>query len=171
MSGAARAVLEQVERTASPYVFPGRDGGQRKDFKRIPQRVRDKAGLSKEEFRPLHGLRHTFTSWMASTGAVDICTLQKLLTHGSAQMTQRYAHLADETLQRTAAVAGDIFKDVSGAGSETTVLPFRKREQAQTPCLTYPDTGRMPAAGGVPAHMLICSRNDANFPPLDSVVN
>lgn len=27
-------------------------------------------------------------------------TLQKLLTHGSAQMTQRYAHLADESLQR-----------------------------------------------------------------------
>ena len=129
LSDAARAVLLRVGRTESPYVFPGRGGGQRQDFKRIAQRVRDKAGLPKD-FRPLHGLRHTFASWMASTGAVDLYTLQKLLTHGSAQMTQRYAHLADEALQRAAAVAGDIFKDVGGNGSGPYVLPFRQKERA-----------------------------------------
>lgn len=125
MSSAARAILEKVERTGSPFVFPGRNGGQRKDFKRIAARVRDKAGLTKE-FRPLHGLRHTFASWLASTGAVDIYTLQKLLTHGSAQMTQRYAHLADEALQRAGAVAGDVFKSVSG--DKATVVPFKKKQ-------------------------------------------
>ena len=130
MSGAARAVLERLERTESPFVFPGRGGGQRQDFKRIAQRVRDKAGLPKD-FRPLHGLRHVFASWLASTGAVDLYTLQKLLTHGSAQMTQRYAHLADEALQRAAAVAGDIFKDVIGdTGAAAAVLSFRKKGQA-----------------------------------------
>jgi integrase len=65
---------------------------------------------------------------MASTGAVDLYTLQKLLTHGSAQMTQRYAHLADEALQRAAAVAGEVFQGVSGEKAE--VLPFRKKQQA-----------------------------------------
>ena len=123
LSSAARAVLEKVERTGSPYVFPGRGGVMRSDFKRVPQRVRNKAGLGKD-FRPLHGLRHTFASWMASTGAVDIYTLQKLLTHGSASMTQRYAHLADEALHRAAAVAGDIFSDVSKEQEPSKVLKF-----------------------------------------------
>lgn len=133
LSSAARAVLERVERLGSPYVFPGRGGGQRKEFKRIPQRVRDKAGLTKDEFRPLHGLRHTFASRMASSGAVDLYTLQKLLTHGSAQMTQRYAHLADEALHRAAAVAGDIFKDVAGDVEGTTILSFRKKRIGHQP--------------------------------------
>ena len=123
LSSAARAVLEKLERTNSPYVFPGRGGKMRSDFKRVPQRVRDKAGLGKD-FRPLHGLRHTFASWMASTGAVDIYTLQKLLTHGSAAMTQRYAHLADEALHRAAAVAGEIFSDVSKEQEPSKVLKF-----------------------------------------------
>jgi integrase len=123
LSAAAKKVLEKVERTGSPFVFPGRGGKQRKDFKRVALRVRDRAGLPKD-FRPLHGLRHSFASWMASTGAVDIYTLQKLLTHGSPQMTQRYAHLADEALQRAAAVAGEIFKPVTG--EKTKIIRFRE---------------------------------------------
>jgi integrase len=38
--------------------------------------------------------------------------MQKLLTHGSAQMTQRYAHLADEALLRAAAIAEEVFRGV-----------------------------------------------------------
>jgi integrase len=63
---------------------------------------------------------------MASTGAVDLYTLQKLLTHGSAQMTQRYAHLADEALQRAAEVAGEVFQGASGG--KATILPFEKKK-------------------------------------------
>ena len=127
LSGAARAVLERVERSESPYVFPGRGGGKRTDFKRIALRVKNKAGLPKD-FRPLHGLRHTFASWIASSGAVDLYTLQKLLTHGSPQMTQRYAYLTDEALQRAAAVAGDLFQSVSGENAK--VLLFAGKQQA-----------------------------------------
>jgi integrase len=127
LSKAARTILEKIEHTDSPFVFPGRNGGQRADFKRISQRVRDRAGLPKD-FRPLHGLRHVFASWMASTGAVDLYTLQKLLPHGSAQMTQRDAHLADEALQRATAVAGEVFQGVSGEKAE--VIPFRKKQRA-----------------------------------------
>jgi integrase len=66
-----------------------------------------------DDFRPLHGLRHTFASWLASSGEVDLYTLQRLLTHNSPQMTQRYAHLADEALQRAAAVADKLFLPVA----------------------------------------------------------
>ena len=55
--------------------------------------------------RCTHGLRHAFASHLESSGMVDLYTLQKLLTHGSPLMTQRYAHLADEALRKAAAVA------------------------------------------------------------------
>lgn len=109
MTAATKQILETIEYAGCPYVFPGKDGGQRKEFRRLPKRVKQKAGLP-EDFRPLHGLRHTYASFLASSGKVDLYTLQKLLTHSSPQMTQRYAHLADEALQRAASVADDILK-------------------------------------------------------------
>ena len=49
-----------------------------------------------EQFR-FHDLRHTFAShFVMRTG--DLPALQKLLGHASPQMTQRYAHLAQEHL-------------------------------------------------------------------------
>jgi integrase len=115
LSNAARSVLEKLRHDSGTYVFPGPDGEKQRDFNGgIARRVRDMAGLPKD-FRPLHGLRHTFASWMASSGAVDLYTLQKLLTHDSAQMTQRYAHLADDALRRAAEVGGDLFLDAASA--------------------------------------------------------
>lgn len=35
--------------------------------------------------------------------------LQKLLTHSSPQMTQRYAHLHDDALKKASSVAGHLF--------------------------------------------------------------
>lgn len=107
MSEMARQILLSVSRQESEYVFPGKDGGQRREFRRIAQRVKKKAGLPKD-FRPLHGLRHAYASFLASSGRVDLYTLQKLLTHSSPQMTQRYAHLADEAMKRAASVVDDI---------------------------------------------------------------
>ncbi|MDE7063950.1 MAG: site-specific integrase, partial [Desulfovibrionaceae bacterium] len=107
----ARAILQGVRRTKSPYVFPGRDGGPRKGLRRLLARVKKKAALP-DDFRPLHGLRHTFASWLASSGQVDLYTLQRLLTHESPVMTQRYAHLADDSLRRAAAVADGLYQDV-----------------------------------------------------------
>lgn len=108
LSHAARSVLRGVKKTDSPFVFPGKNGAQRKDFRKIAVRVRQRAGLP-DDFRPLHGLRHAYASFLASSGKVDLYTLQKLLTHSSPQMTQRYAHLADEAMQRAASVADEIF--------------------------------------------------------------
>lgn len=103
MTAAVRGILEEIEHTASPYVFPGKNGGKRVDLRRFLNALRKEAGLP-ADFRPLHGLRHTYASWLASSGKVDLFTLQKLLTHGSPQMTQRYAHLADEAIKRAASV-------------------------------------------------------------------
>ena len=121
LNEAARALLENHPRSDSPYVFPGRWGGQRTDIKKAVNDIKDEARLPKD-FRPLHGLRHVYASMLASSGQVDMYTLQKLLTHKSPQMTQRYAHLRDEALRRASDLAGDLIeqavKDADKAAEE-----------------------------------------------------
>jgi len=94
----------EVER--NPYVFAGdRMGGPRgmRQISETSRKIRDAADLS-AEFRPNHGLRGTFASHLASSGEVDLHTLQRLMTQKSPMVTQRYAHLRDETLKRGANV-------------------------------------------------------------------
>ncbi len=107
----ARALLKDHPRTDSPYVFPGRGGRQRVDISKQVNRIKARAGLPKD-FRALHGLRHVFASMLASSGQVDLYTLQKLLTHKSPGMTMRYAHLRDEALRRASDLAGDLLRQV-----------------------------------------------------------
>ena len=112
MNAEARKILETHERTDSPYVFPGRSGQKRVDIHKTVNRIKDAAGLPKE-FRALHGLRHVYASMLASSGKVDMYTLQKLLTHKSPQMTQRYAHLRDESLRAASELAGNIIEQAT----------------------------------------------------------
>ena len=100
-------ILRSHPRVESPYVFPGRNGGQRTDCKRPLIRIKKRAGLPKD-FRILHGLRHVYASMLASSGRVDLYTLQKLLTHKSPLMTQRYAHLRDEALRKASNIITDL---------------------------------------------------------------
>jgi len=107
LNNEARQLLSNHPRTKSVYVFPGRGGRQRTDIKKQVNKIKEAAGIPKE-FRALHGLRHVYASILASSGKVDMYTLQKLLTHKSPQMTQRYAHLRDETLKNASDLAGEI---------------------------------------------------------------
>ena len=109
MNDAAFTILQHIEKTDNPYIFPGKNGGPRKELRRMAQRVKREAGLP-EDFRPLHGLRHAFASHLISTGKVSLYELQKLLTHSSTKMTQRYAHLADEALRKASEIADGMFE-------------------------------------------------------------
>jgi integrase len=95
----------------SDYFFPGLNGKRRTTNKRGVNRIKQRAGLPKD-FRPLHGLRHSFASLLASSGKVDIYSIQKLLTHKDPKMTQRYAHLVDEALKRGASTNEELLKDL-----------------------------------------------------------
>jgi integrase len=108
----ARQLLSSHSKTKSPYVFPGRGGKQRISAQAGVNKIKKAAGLPKD-FRPLHGLRHTYASMLASSGKVDMYTLQRLLTHKSPIMTQRYAHLRDEALKRASGLAGDIITEAA----------------------------------------------------------
>ena len=107
MNDGAKTVLNGIVRTRSLHVFPGRNGGQRTNIRHQVNRIKMKAGLPRD-FRPLHGLRHVYASMLASSGEVDMYTLQKLLTHKDPKMTQRYAHLRDHALKRASNLAGEI---------------------------------------------------------------
>jgi len=107
LNSPARELLNSHPRTGSPFVFPGRGGNRRVDINKQVGRIKEAAGLPRD-FRALHGLRHVYASMLASSGQVDLYTLQKLLTHKSAGMTQRYAHLRDDALRRASDLAGDL---------------------------------------------------------------
>lgn len=111
LNAAARRVLEELPRTGSDFVFPGRGGNKASTLRKHIVAIRKAAGLP-ADFRPCHGLRHFFASTLASSGQVDLHTLQRLLTHKSPQMTQRYVHLRDEALQRASSVMDSIMEDV-----------------------------------------------------------
>jgi len=102
----ARQVLRKHPRTAE-NVFVRPDGKPFTDIRRRVNPIKQAAGLP-ANFRALHGLRHTFASILASSGKVDLYTLQKLLTHKSPVMTQRYAHLRDDTLRKAADIASKL---------------------------------------------------------------
>lgn len=112
LNDASRELLKAHERQKSPYVFPGPHGGQRKDIRGPINRIKKRANLP-DDFRPLHGLRHAYASMLASSGKVDLFTLQNLLTHSTPGMTKRYAHLRDEALKNGAAVAAELIGKVT----------------------------------------------------------
>jgi integrase len=111
----ALQVLRELEVT-SPFVFPGKDGQKRTDFKGPWRRIRKAAELP-ENFR-FHGLRHHFASTLVSAG-YDLHVVQRLLTHRDSRTTQRYAHLSPGALQEAARKSGQLL---------TPVLPAKKSE-------------------------------------------
>jgi integrase len=118
MNYTAREVLQGHPRGDGVWLFPGRMKGHHAvDMRNSIARIIKAAGLPKD-FRPLHGLRHVYASMLASSGEVDMYTLQKLLTHKSPQMTQRYAHLRDDAMKRAADLAGKLISEATKKADE-----------------------------------------------------
>lgn len=125
LNASTKALLKDHPRSESIFVFPGRNGKQRVDIKNQVNRIKKRAGLPKD-FRPLHGLRHVFASMVASSGKVDLYTLQKLLTHKNPRMTQRYAHLRDDALKQASDLAADIIEQ---AASDSEKKPTKLKKE------------------------------------------
>ena len=106
ISEGAKALLVALpSRGESPWVFPGRDADKplnnpRKAFCRIL------AAAGVDHLR-IHDLRHSFASFAVNAG-VTLYEVQELLGHSTAQMTQRYAHLADSGLRRASQAVADV---------------------------------------------------------------
>ncbi|UWQ53237.1 site-specific integrase [Leisingera caerulea] len=86
-------------REGNPYVILGKtDDGYLTDLERPWRRIRSRAGL--DDVR-IHDLRHTYAS-VAMKDGIDPFTLKEILGHRNLQTTLRYAHLADDAVQRAA---------------------------------------------------------------------
>ena len=122
----------------SKFVFPGRGGKKRTECKRPLLRIREKAGLP-DDFRILQGLRHVYASMLVSSGKVDLETLQSLLTQKSPLMTQRYAHLLDESRTNSENIIADGEHDLSNATEEENYVS--ETVNAELPAEEVQETG------------------------------
>lgn len=120
----ARAVMESHIKTNSEFVFPGKGGRQRTNIQKPVNNIKKAAGLPKET-RPIHSLRHTFATTALNSG-IDLYTLQKLTTHKTAAMLQRYAHLSDERFKQGSSVAGDAMDKALKLTPKDNVVGFNK---------------------------------------------
>lgn len=104
--------LRTLRTNDSPYLFPGKSGNKPiEDIKRFWNRIRKEAGLG-DEIR-IHDLRHTYASHLVSSG-LSLPIVGQLLGHTQASTTQRYAHLANESLRQATALFGAKMDQISG---------------------------------------------------------
>jgi integrase len=116
LSPPVRELLQEIENGDNLYVFPGKDGVSRlTDINKQVNAIKKAASLP-EDFRPLHGLRHTFASVAVSNG-VPLSHVQKLLTHKDPPLTQRYAHLEDQALKNSASAVGNLLSAAVAVGN------------------------------------------------------
>ncbi len=104
LNGRAIALLRGIPQT-SEYIFPSPVTGRPCPSLHFPwTRIRKRAGL---EGVRLHDLRHSYASFLVNEG-VSLYVVQGLLGHTQPRTTQRYAHLAQETLLDAAEVVATV---------------------------------------------------------------
>lgn len=97
----ALEVLASREGCHPVWVFPanskqGHLTNAAKSWRTVCERYGKALGLDDVDLH-LHDLRHTLASWLVSAGA-SLAMVGKALGHASMQSTNRYAHLADESV-------------------------------------------------------------------------
>lgn len=100
LNDAALSILREMKALSggSPWVFKGKDPAKHYVNIRKPLlRVLEAAGLDRIR---VHDLRHSFASLLVQGGA-SLYQVQNLLGHASPIVTQRYSHLAADTLRET----------------------------------------------------------------------
>ena len=105
LNAKAQAVIARQPQGGSPFVFPSPRDPTRPRTSDLPlwNTMRRKAGI--EDVR-LHTLRHTVASHAVMNG-VPVPIVSRLLGHANAQMTLRYAHLADRDIEAAAERVGE----------------------------------------------------------------
>jgi integrase len=124
LNSAALELLRSISRLEdNPYIFPSPITGRPSPSMHFPWfRIRERAGLL--DLR-LHDLRHSFASFLVNKG-VSLYVVQGLLGHTQARTTQRYAHLANETLSD----AAEVVRNVVLHNSDNQNANFESRSSA-----------------------------------------
>ena len=119
LNGRAMALLRSIPKLDdNPYIFPSPITGRPCPSLHFPwTRIKERAGL---EGVRLHDLRHSFASFLVNEG-VSLYVVQGLLGHTQPRTTQRYAHLAQHTLNNAAEIVAQVIGG-SGAKLESAVI-------------------------------------------------
>ena len=109
---------------SSGLVFPGRGGKKRREIPKLFKQVVDDLGLNEGVKDPrqrvvFHSCRHTYASWLVGSG-VDLYQVRTLMGHCTISQTERYSHLAPDTLQRAVQQMGSDFLQSKDEGTTTT---------------------------------------------------
>lgn len=121
MTDRVREMLREREMTRkreNGLVFPAREGGKRQSvghtFDRTVNALGMNRGIKDRRQRVVfHSLRHTAASWLVMAG-VPLYTVKEFLGHQSISLTERYAHLAPDSLQQATNVLNGIGRESQG---------------------------------------------------------
>lgn len=97
---------EMTEGKPEDLIFPGPKGKVFPQIPRVFDRAIKKLGFNegitdrREKF-VFHNLRHTAASYLIQNG-VDLYTVKEILGHSTITLTERYSHLADQSLKQAA---------------------------------------------------------------------
>ena len=110
-------------------VFPTTKGTQidriSKTFNRVVEELGFNEGITDPRYRVVwHSLRHSYASWLVQSG-ISLYTVQKMLGHSRINMTERYSHLHQDTLQDAVKV---LEQSIANAGKDKPgqVVSFSK---------------------------------------------
>ncbi|RLB83565.1 MAG: site-specific integrase [Deltaproteobacteria bacterium] len=97
--------LGKIPGKANDLIYPGPGGNQRREVSRAFERIVKELGLNdgitdRRDKVVFHTLRHTYASWLVQQGE-DLYVVKERLGHSTLQMTERYAHLALDSGQKT----------------------------------------------------------------------
>lgn len=103
-SQALALVAGLPSRGISTWLFPAKSGDKPvENPKTTLWRLLDRAGIDRMR---IHDLRHTFASVGLNAGAT-LAEIQSLLGHSSSAMTERYAHMSQDTARRASEVVSN----------------------------------------------------------------
>jgi len=110
-------------------VFPGKGGvkiGQMsQSFSRVVADLFNQGVDDPRKRVYFHSLRHTYASWLVTEG-VDLYKVKELLGHKDLTMTQRYAHLAPDTLRGAVNVLEEALRPKEEK-TEADVIPIQQK--------------------------------------------
>lgn len=108
-------LMDLPRKPGNPYLILGElDDAPLVNLQKPWRRIRAMAGL--DDVR-IHDLRHTYAS-VAMRDGIDPFTLKEIMGHKNLQTTLRYAHLADDAVQRA---AGSVASRLAGSLRVRTV--------------------------------------------------
>jgi len=100
-----QSIIQSIPKYDSPYLFPSfKTKLPMKKFEYHWYKIRKEANLDNVR---LHDLRHTFASTLVNAG-VSLYEVQKLLGHSNISITQRYAHLSNNSLFNAVCVVQNV---------------------------------------------------------------